>query len=169
MAPRRPSFRALGLVALVVALAFSATLAGLKWHDADRSRSNDRAREAVMARAVGVATNLFTYDYRYLATTQRYLSSASTGGFADREAAHNAAVQSRLRESKAVGSATVKEVSVSDVSDGQATAFVVLATHVTSTASGSADGIAYLHLHLRVVDGIWKVDDVQNLTAPSAD
>ncbi|HWC36820.1 MAG TPA: hypothetical protein VG650_18585 [Mycobacteriales bacterium] len=174
MALTRPSPRALGLVGLVAALAFTTTLAGLEWRRADRDASHLRAqlhhsalRQAVAARAVGVATNLFTYDYRNLAATQRYLRSAATGGFAQREAAHDPAVQQQLRQAKAVGSATVKEVTVSDVSAMQATAFVVVMTHVSSTTSGSADGIAYLHLHLRLVGGVWKVDDVQNLSAAS--
>ncbi|HVT65894.1 MAG TPA: hypothetical protein VHD81_12125 [Mycobacteriales bacterium] len=157
----------MGVAVLVVALAFSATLAGIKWHRADQVQAQRDDRAALTARAVGVATSLFTYDYRNLAATERYLSGAATGGFAQREAAHDAAVQAQLRAAKAVGSATVKEVSVSDIADGQATAFVVLMTHVTSTTSGSADSVAYLHLHLVEVDDAWKVDDVQNLKAAS--
>jgi hypothetical protein len=157
-----------GVAVLVLALAFAATLAGIKWHDADQTASQRNAREAVTQRAVGVATSLFTYDYRNLAATERYLSGATTGGFAEREAAHDAAVQAQLRAAKAVGTATVKEVSVSDIAEGQATAFVVLMTHVTSTTSGSADSVAYLHLHLVLADDVWKVDDVQNLTAQSS-
>jgi len=167
MTPKRPSLRALGVVALVVALAFAVTLAGLKWHDADSASSRQNARDAVTDRAVGVATSLFTYDYRNLAATQRYLSSAATGDFAQREAAHTEAVQAQLRAAKAVGTATVKEVTVSDIEDDQASAFVVLMTHITSETSGSADNIAYLHLHLRLVDGAWKVDDVQTMKPAS--
>jgi hypothetical protein len=165
---KRPSLRATGVVILVVALGFSTTLAVLEWHDAGQTRSEDKVREAVTARAVGVATSLFTYDYRNLAATERYLSSAATGGFAEREAERTDAVQARLLAAKAVGAATVKEVNVSDVSDGQATAFVVLMTHVTSATAGSADSIAYLHLHLVRVDDVWKVDDVQTLTTKAS-
>ena len=150
---------------LVAALTFGAVLTVLQWQRADRAESQRDARQAVMARAVGVATNLFTYDYRNLAATQRYLARYAAGGFAQREAAHNEAVQAQLTKAKAVGSATVKEVSVSDISEDQATAFVVLATHVSSTTSGSADSVAYLHLHLRLVGAMWKVDDVQNFSA----
>ncbi|MGN6474077.1 MAG: hypothetical protein ACTHK4_10600 [Mycobacteriales bacterium] len=152
-------------VVLVAALVFAGTLSGIEWHRADVSQSRAHARQDVAARAGDVATALFTYDYRNLAATQQRLSAAATGGFAQLEAAQSAAVQQQLRKAKAIGSATVKEVNVSDVSGSHATAFVVLATHVTST-QGSSDGVAYVHLDLRIVGSVWKVDDVQNLSAP---
>jgi hypothetical protein len=160
-------------VVLVAALAFVATLAGREWHRADVTNSHLHARlvqlalrQAVAERASGVAHGLFTYDYRNLATTQQYLSSVATGGFAQLEAAQSPAVQQQLRRAQAVGSAVVKEVNVSDVTAGHATAFVVVATHVSSSA-GASNGVAYLHLDLRLVGGSWKVDDVQKLSATS--
>ncbi len=156
-------------VVLVAALAFAATLAGREWHRADALHTRLHQltlRQQVAVRAGGVARALFTYDYRNLGTTQRYLSSAATGGFAEREAAQSPAVQQQLRRAKAIGSAQIKEINVSDVTAGHATAFVVVATRVTS-ASGASNGIAYLHLDLRLVGQAWKVDDVQNLNAAS--
>lgn len=152
-------------VVIVAALAFAGVLAGREWHRADAAQSHLAARQEVAARAAEVARALFTYDYRNLAATQQRLSSVATGGFAQLEAAQSPAVQRELRTAKAIGSASVKEVNVSDVSAGHATAFVVAATHVTS-AQGTSNGVAYVHLDLRLVGGTWKVDDVQNLSAP---
>lgn len=155
-------------VVLVAALAFAGTLSGIEWHRADVAapRSHQLVqREVVGARAGEAATALFTFDYRNLAATQHRLSALATGGFAQLEAAQSGAVQQRLRKEKAIGTATVKELNVSDVSAGHATAFVVLATHLTS-AAGTSDGVAYVHLDLRLVGSQWKIDDVQNLSAP---
>jgi hypothetical protein len=167
----RPSAWASVGVLLVAALAFAATLAAREWHRADSTRSQLHTqlqavaqRDAVAARASDTAAALFTYDYRDLAATQQRLSSFATGGFAQREAAQSPAVQQQLRQARAIGSASVKEVDVSDLSADHATAFVVVATHLDS-AKGSSSGIAYLHLDLRRVAGVWKVDDVQNLSA----
>jgi hypothetical protein len=160
-------------VVLVAALAFAATLAGREWHRADVAQSHLHTRlfeigqrGAAAARAASVARALFSYDYRNLAATQQYLDAFATGGFAQREAAQSPAVQQQLRKAKAIGSASVTEVDVSDLSAGHATAFVILATHVTG-ATGTSSGITYLHLDLRLVGALWKVDDVQNLTATS--
>jgi hypothetical protein len=167
----RPSARASIGVLLVVALAFAATLAVREWRRADAAQSDLHAqvgalaqRDAVAARAGAIATALFTYDWRNLAATQQYLSAYSTGGFAQREAAQSPAVQQQLRQARAIGSATVKEVDVADLSADHATAFVVVTTRVAS-AKGTSSGIAYLHLDLRRVEAVWKVDDVQNLSA----
>lgn len=161
----RPSIRAWIGVVLVAALAFATTLAVREWRRADNLHTRLHQltlRQQVAIRASGAARGLFTYDYRNLAATQQYLSSVATGGFAQSEASQSPAVQQQLRNAKAIGSAVVKEVTVSDVTAGHATAFVVVATKLVS-AAGNSSGIVYLHLDLRLVDQSWKVDDVQNL------
>jgi hypothetical protein len=163
---KRPGVTAFLAVLLVAALAFTTTLAVIETHRAHQAKSTTNTRSDVAKAAAALATLLFTYDYHDLAKTQQQLEALSAGGFAQRENSQSDAVQEQLRKAQAVGSANVKEVTVSDVSGTRATAFVIVATHVAST-QGKADGIAYLHLDLQLVGKFWKVDDVQNLS-PSA-
>lgn len=155
--------------ALVVALAFTTTLAVREWHRADhaQSRLSDRLTQMQNARAAAgaLAVALYHYDYRNLAQAQRDIQRFATGGFAQREASQAAAVQAQLRKAKAVSTAGITETTVSDLDGDQATAFVVLRTSASSNGGKPLTNIVYLHVHLQRVGAVWKVDDVQNLQA----
>jgi hypothetical protein len=167
---RRPTLRAVAEVALVVLLVFCAALAGFEWHLAHHARadlSNARASESVRQAAESVAAAeavaLFTYDYRDLAATQAKIASLATGSFAQRDASGNAAVQRQLLAAKATGSATVTDESVSEPSGDHATALVVLVTKAASDGGAPTSATIYVNLDLQLVDGSWKVDEVQTL------
>lgn len=149
---------------------FAASLAGFEWHRAHQARaelSNVRASESVRQAAGAVAAAeavaLFTYDYRNLAATQAKIASLATGSFAQRDASGNAAVQRQLLVAKATGSATVSAESISEPSAGHATALVTLATTAAADGKAATTATVYVHLDLQLVDGSWKVDEVQTL------
>jgi hypothetical protein len=166
----RTSLRALAVVLLVVVAVFCAVLAGFEWHRADHAQSQLHALRAAVGQrgaaqtvAAEEAVALFTYDYRDLAATQAKIASLATGSFAARDASGNAAVQRRLLAAKATGSAAVTEESVSSPSDGHAIALVVLATKAASHGGSPTTATVYVHLELQLVDGEWKVDEVETL------
>lgn len=160
------------VIGLVVALAFTTTLAVREWHRADRATSAQLRQQVdrhnVEVDAGALARALFTYDYRDLGRAQQLIQSLATGGFAQREAAQAKAVQAQLRNAKAVSTAVIKETTVSDPAGDHATAFVVLQTSTTSNGGQPATNIVYLHVHLQRLGALWKVDDVQNLAAQSS-
>ncbi|HVV77464.1 MAG TPA: hypothetical protein VHC43_15670 [Mycobacteriales bacterium] len=162
----------MGVIALIVALAFTTTIAVREWRRADRTQSQfadeltQRHNAGVDADALAVA--LYTFDYRDLGAAQKRIQMLATGGFAEREASQSAAVQTQLRNAKAVGTAAVEETNVSEIDGDHATAFVVLQTTASSNGGKKVANVVYLHLDLRRIGALWKVDDVQNLAAQSS-
>jgi hypothetical protein len=171
---RRPALRSWAEVTLVVVLVFCAALAGFEWHRADHSQSRlnatrtaDSSRAAAESVAAAEAVALFTYDYRDLAATQSRIASLATGSFAQRDASGNAAVQRELLAAKATGSATVSEESISAPTADRATALVVLDTKASSEGKAASTATVYVHLGLQLVNGSWKVAEVQTLKPAS--
>ena len=160
----RPGLRAFVEVLLVAALAFTTTLCFVEVHKVHQAHNGTQVRSDVSAVSAALGTLLFTYDYHDLAKSQAKVTALATGAFAQQESTQSAAVQRQLVKAQAVGTATVKEVSVSILGTDHAKAFVVVTTHVTSS-QGKADGTAYLHLDLVKTGGVWKVDDAQTLSA----
>ena len=162
----RPGLRAFIEVLLVAALAFTTTMTFVELHKVHQSDKGVDVRSDVSEVSAALGTLLFTYDFHDLSKSQAKITALTTGALAQRESTQSASVQTQLVKAKAVGTATVKEVSVSILGTEHAKSFVVVTTHVTSK-QGEANGTAYLHLDLVRTGGVWKVDDAQTLTTGS--
>lgn len=150
---------------LVALLVGAITVAAIQWRRAHSLAHDQTQREAAARTASNLAAALFTYDYRNLAVTRQRLLALSTGEFAARQSADSAATEANLVKAHAVGTASVRQVTVSDVVADRAAALVVVNSHATATG-GSTSSVNYLHMTLEMQRGAWKVDAVQTLDPP---
>lgn len=149
-------------VALAALLVFAGTMAVIEWRRADNLANQATLRNNASATAAVVGQALFTFDYRDLSATSNRILALATGGFAKQETANSKQIEANLIRLKAVGTATVQEVSVTGMAAGGAAALVVV-DGSTHTVDGSAQRVSYLHMSLLLLAGRWKVAAVQTL------
>jgi hypothetical protein len=147
-------------------LAAALTVAVLQWRRADHVSGELAQRNLVAATAADVGQALFTYDYQDLGAAQRRILTLTSGSFAQQQRASGASVESSLVKARAVGTATVSEVSVTGVAGGGAGAFVLVDTRAQGS-DGVVTGVEYLAMGLVLDRGRWTVDSVLRLQPPS--
>ena len=147
-----------GLFALAaVLLAFVATsLQG----ELDEERGE---RQDVAAVAGSFSEAILTYDADDIEATKERVLELSTGDFADEFEASFGGLAELVETASSSAQATVKDVFVGDVGDGEATAITVVDLAADGPSGPRTVADTYLRLSLVRVDGEWRVDGVTSL------
>jgi hypothetical protein len=162
---RRPVIRAAVTAGAAMAVVAAVVTAVIEWPSAGSAGTEVAVRDDISTTAAAEGAALFSYDYRDLAAAQRRVLALASGPFAQREAAHDAAVSAKLAHLRATSTATVREVAVTGDAGGRAGAFVVVESQ--TQAGGPPTAVAhYLNMTLTLQSGRWKVDAVQSLLPP---
>jgi Mce-associated membrane protein len=99
-------------VALIVAIAVAAGLAGVSWHAHHGAQQRDAAARHALGAATAAAQAIFSYDYRSFDTSVSNGQTFATGQFAKEYAQTTAALKANAVSEKAVVRATVSATGV---------------------------------------------------------
>jgi Mce-associated membrane protein len=159
--PRRSRWPMACAALFLVALGLAA-LAATQRSALEGERGDRRQIEQVSGE---VATALLTYDYQHLDVSRDRVLQRSTGKFRkEYEAAFESSLKTLLTETKATSRGTVKDIYLSRVEDGTASALVVANAVADGTAGKRVTVDSYFRLDLVKVGGRWRVDGVTDLT-----
>lgn len=160
---RRPGRPALVLAwSLAAALAILAVVLGLLLVGDDAS---DGAAGDLRQTAGQFGEALVTYDYRDPDAHRDAVLSFSTGSFREEyEDAFDQGLSQIITEVEAVSTGFVKEVYLSEIDDGQASAVVVVDIEHDGTAGPRTIYDVYFRLTMVRIDDEWRVDQVTDLS-----
>jgi hypothetical protein len=152
-------------VLLVVATFFGALAA--RFHSELQDERTDRRQvETVASR---LATAMLTYDYRNLGATRTRVIADAAGRFKTQyEEQFRTSLSALIKETQGQSKGTVIRIYIGDIDEGSASALVVANVERVGVGGKIPVAATYLGLELVKVDGVWKVDDVTNLTFAQA-
>jgi len=152
--------------ALLVLATFLGVLAARFHSELQDERNERRQVETVASR---LATAILTYDYRNLDATRKRVVADAAGRFKTQyEDQFRTTLTALIKETKGQSKGTVVRIYVGDIDQGSASALVVANVERVGVGGRIPLAATYLGLELVKVDGVWKVDDVTNLTFAQA-
>jgi hypothetical protein len=162
--------RSRGLIVAAAVLLVVATFLGVlaaRFHSELQDERNER--RAVETVASRLATAILTYDYRNLDATRGRVVADAAGRFKTQyEEQFKTTLSALIKETKGQSKGTVVRIYVGDIDKGSASALVVANVERVGVGGRIPVAATYLGLELVKVDGVWKVDDVTNLTFAQA-
>jgi Mce-associated membrane protein len=156
---RRPVAAVLCLLLAIVAVVLGVTAVSLR-ADLDRERE-ERRDVAEVAGAFSEA--ILSYDFKDLDATKQRVLDLSTGDFADDFDTSFEGLSALVEAAKGRATATVQDVFVGDIGDGEATVITVVDLAATGASGDRTVPDSYIRLSLVRVDGEWKVDGLTSL------
>jgi hypothetical protein len=132
-------------------------------------RTGGDDQEDLRAAAGRFGEALVTYDYHDPTAHRDAVLGLATGSFRqDYQDAFDQGLSDIITEVQAVSTGTVNEVYLTSVDAGQARAIVSLDIEVSGTSGQRTLLDQYVLLTLIDLDGTWKVDQVTDLSFPTA-
>jgi Mce-associated membrane protein len=160
-APRRRSRVLPVLTALVavVAVVLGVTAVSLRGQ-LERERGDRRDVESV---AGAFSEAILSYDFEHLDATRDRVLDLATGDFAADFEKSFKGLSALVEAVNGRATATVQDVFVGDISDGEATVITVVDLTATGTSGDRTVPDSYIRLSLVRVEGEWKVDGLTSL------
>lgn len=156
---RRAVLAILCALLAIVAVVLGVTAVSLR-SELDDER-NDRREVAEVAGAFSEA--ILSYDFEDLDATKARVLDLATGDFADDFQQSFEGLSALVEAVKGQATATVQDVFVGDVGDGEATVITVVDLAATGASGDRTVPDSYIRLSLVRVDGAWKVDGLTSL------
>ena len=161
---REPNYLLLGGVVLVVVAAMAAIWFGFSWIGSanDDSLSQAKARDEVDRVGRQAIITFNTLDYRKVDEGLTNWENASTGTLHDEVVGRKASSKQAIESAKAVTSANVLSLAVTELNDFAGTATVIAAVEVTVTPDGKPAEKKYMRIQgvlQRAGDG-WKLSGI---------
>ena len=145
-------------VALIIAIAVAAAVAGASWHADHGARQRDAAARHALGAATAAAQAIFSYDYRSFDTSVSNGRTFVTGRFADEYAQTTAALKANAVAEKAVVRASVSATGVVSARPGRVELLLFLNQYRrNANITGEKVDQNRVALTLVPVRGEWKV------------
>ena len=168
--PAPPARRRFPLAAvLAVLFALAAILLAFVATSLNGELEDERAARRGVADVAGrFSEAILTFDADDLEATKERVLSLSTGDFADEFEASFEGLAELVQTASSSARATVDDVFVGDVADGEATVITVVDLTADGPSGPRTVADTYLRLSLVRVDGEWRVDGVTSLNFAQA-
>lgn len=166
-APARRRFPLAAVLAVLFALAavLLAFVATSLKGELDDERG---ARRDVAGVAGSFSEAILTFEAGDLEATKERVLDLSTGDFADEFEASFGGLAELVETASSSARATVKDVYVGEIDDGEATAITVVDLTADGPSGPRTVADTYLRLSLVRVEGAWRVDGVTSLNFAQA-
>ena len=154
---------------LAVLFALVAVLLAFVVTSLNRELDEERSSRRDVADVAGrFSEAILTFDADDLEATKERVLSLSTGDFADEFEASFGGLAEMVETASSSARATVQDVFVGDVADGEATVITVVDLAADGRSGPRTVADTYLRLSLVRVEGEWRVDGVTSLNFAQA-